>query len=255
VRTSVVAISLVVALGARFALRRAAERVPFIGCPGQGQLGFSASPSGEAKSVDVPATLARQIAYYTSDGGPGVFAPRGWRCRGWNGSNGAGIIVRPTAIDSMQFPPRGIQGPGVTLDATTGQTSGRFDVADGVVRLFPAMAVPFVQAVKEEDPATASTFPKGPYPDDRIRYLDSTVAEFTTPPYTAGLGTAQYFAPSSEPVHGIGVLFISDSLPPDLDLLRIRLQAGKDELERALLEVNRLCMQGREPCPRVLPGD
>jgi hypothetical protein len=253
-RISLVAIAVLVASPRQAGLPTGGKLVPFVGCPADGQTGPVPPPSGTPKSVDLAAPLARAIAFYKGEQAPGVFAPRGWRCRVWYGSNGGFVVVSPATIDSAHIPPRGTRGAAVQLSATSGQTSGRFDVAFTAARLFPRVAADFIRRVRGEGLVPASEFPRGSYPDDRVTYVDSTVAEFTTPPGARGLGTEGYLQPSGRAVRGVAVLYLSNDGPPDLEVLRLRLPPGLNGLEVALLQLNRLCMLGRGPCSTPPPS-
>src|SRR5260370_29660297 len=101
------------------------ETIPFVGGPSQGQIGYVRAPEGESQSIDLDSVAAGQIAYYKGDNGPGVFAPRGWHCRGWEGSAGGTLVVSPGLIDSLGARPR-LLGRAVELEGWEGGTSGRF---------------------------------------------------------------------------------------------------------------------------------
>ena len=253
-RVSVVAVT-VAAMFEPTQTRVAPAPVPFVGCPADGQLGPLAPPAGAPRSVALAPDLARAIAYYKADQAPGVFAPRAWRCRAWYGSNGSFIVVSPGLIDSAHIPPRATRGAGVELSSSDGETSGRFDMAFAAARLFPRVAASFIQAVKDESIVPASQFPRGPYPHDRIRYLDSAVAAFTTPAHASGIGTEGYLESSGQPVKGIAVLSLGgDEVGPGIQVLTVRLDAGRDRLETAILELNRHCMLGQDPCAPAAGG-
>ena len=113
----------------------------------------------------VAPALAGRLAYYRSNA-LGALAPRGWHCFGLYGSNGAILIVTPRAYRAEDFfsgraaPP----GPAIQLTQSDGGTSGRFDVAALIARLFPAR-IAFARAVAAE--GIGDPLPAGPYPTDR----------------------------------------------------------------------------------------
>jgi hypothetical protein len=219
------------------------DSVPFVGCPADGQTGPIAAPSGAPMTVPLANMPVRSIAYYRGEQAPGVFAPRGWHCRVWYGSSGSGIVVSAATIDSIHlFPPPPFRGPAVELDVSEGGTSGRFSVAFAAARLFPRVAAGFIEAVKKEGLVPASRFPRGPYPTDTVTYLDSLTAEFITPPHRRGMGTEGYLAPSKDAIHGIAVLSDPSSGEPDLLTLGVRLRPEMQQLEEAILQLNRHCM-------------
>ena len=75
-RTAVGAFALLAFCLSPFAAALAAERIPFVGCASDGQLGPIAAPKGAPKAVDVDAALARQLAYYQAQDSS-AFSPPG----------------------------------------------------------------------------------------------------------------------------------------------------------------------------------
>jgi hypothetical protein len=69
--------------------------VRFVGCNADGQVGPLPPPSGSKKEVQVPASIAKKLAYYKSEATSGVLAPRGWYCFGAYGSSGSALFVAP----------------------------------------------------------------------------------------------------------------------------------------------------------------
>jgi hypothetical protein len=86
------------------------ERVAFVGCPADGQVGPLDPPNGTARTVALSEVQADQIAYYRGEFAPGLFAPAGWNCRIWYGSSGSTLVVTPATIDAPNFSP-GYQYP------------------------------------------------------------------------------------------------------------------------------------------------
>jgi hypothetical protein len=73
--------------------------------------------------------------------GLGVLAPRGWHCFSTYGSNGSNLFVSPVPIDGKALFSadwKGFMGDVVQLSVMDGGTSGRFEVAKVVARVFPA---------------------------------------------------------------------------------------------------------------------
>jgi hypothetical protein len=109
------------------------------------------------------------------------------------------------------------------LKFRSGDTSGRFEVAEVIARVFPAYK-PFVTRMMEEFGQPASSFPFGPFPKDILTYKGKTVVEYTTPAQTEGLGTHFWLRKNGSPIHGAAILigpapdllFLSVRLPPDL---------------------------------------
>ena len=223
------------------------DTVPFVGCPADGQTGYVPAPQGSPKVVVLDHALGRALAYYRSDQAPGVFAPRGWYCRAWYGSSGSMVLVSPTPIDSTQFFPPKSRGPAVELEVSVAGTSGRFNVAAYGSRLFPDVLGKFVQSVMGEGLVPDSEFSLTKFAQDSVSRSGKWVAEFVTPAGSRGLGTAQLLDPSENPIRGVAVIH-PDPEEPDMTIFRVRLGPSLLHLERALLDVNRRCMQQDGGC-------
>ena len=72
----------------------AAYAVPVVSCAADGQQGPIAADANPGTAPPIPASVARQLAYYAFSS-LGVYAPRGWHCFGLYGSNGTQLIVTP----------------------------------------------------------------------------------------------------------------------------------------------------------------
>ncbi len=88
------------------AVQPQAVSIPFVGCGSDGQLGPVKAPQGQRKLVAISADLAQQLAYYKSEYGIGVVAPRGWHCFGTYGSNGSTLYVTPDRSTLLNCPRR-----------------------------------------------------------------------------------------------------------------------------------------------------
>ena len=186
---------------------------------------------------------ARDIAYYESAQGPGVFAPVGWHCREIYGSGGGSLLVTPTPLDSLPCcdVPK-LHGPAIELDEYIGGTSGRFPVAEYASRLFPREAAAFIKKVRDEGLEPDSDFERGPYRGDSVRYVDPRTVEYTTPGNATGLGTTGDLAPSPEAIRGWAALS-GDSAWPHFVIVQIRLGADVSQLEDALMRMNHDCVR------------
>ena len=51
--------------------------IPFVGCKSDGQTGPMPAPNGASRSMPVNRVAAQKLAYYKSDLGVGVLAPKG----------------------------------------------------------------------------------------------------------------------------------------------------------------------------------
>jgi hypothetical protein len=209
--------------------------VPFVGCDSNGQVGPVKAPSGKGKVVSVPAEAAKRLAYYKSEQGFGVLAPRGWHCFGVYGSNGYALYVSPepvTANNVLSSTWSGLTGLAIELAGEVGDTSGRFGVARVIARVFPDHKS-FVERVIAEGIEPASSFPPGPYPEDKLTYRNKQVVEYQTPANTEGLGTNSRLKKNANPINGVAIL-IGDA--PDLILLAVRLSPEVTGLESAVIQ-------------------
>jgi hypothetical protein len=188
---------------------RARTRLPFVFRLSDGQVGPLKAPVGKSLVVPISAEMARRLAYYKAEDGDGVLAPRGWHCFGTYGSNGASLYVshEPIRSDEVIFAKhqRGFTGPVVQLSTSNGDTSGRFNVARIMARVFPAHR-DFVRNVIEEKIEPASAFPSGPYPKDKVTYKGSEAVDYETPADAIGLGTQSLLQKNGDPIRGVALL-------------------------------------------------
>jgi hypothetical protein len=202
------------------------SQVPFVGCNSDGQIGPKKAPAGKSKVVAIAPGLAQQLAYYQAEIGQGVLAPRGWNCFGTYGSSGSSLYVTPEPINAgITFSEKwkGFAGPVVQLSDSIGDTSGRFEVAGIIARVFPAHKA-FVTDVVAEGIEPASSFPSGPYPTDKLTYKSDEIVEYVTPADHEGLGTRSRLQASSIPISGVAILtgeefsltHLAVRLPPNL---------------------------------------
>lgn len=192
------------------------------------------APTGKSKIVRIPNKSAHRLAYYKSGEGPGVLGPRGWHCFAVYGSNGYGLYVSPRKITSAEVFSNswtGFSGPAIELDGSVGDTSGRFDVARVIARVFPAYKS-FADSVIKEGLEPASSFPFGPYPKDKLTYKSKRTVEYFTPAHTEGLGTMSWLKKNDEPIRGVAILTGST---PSLLLLSVRLSPKLDDLTPAIV--------------------
>jgi hypothetical protein len=210
------------------------SRVPFVGCTSDGQTGPVAAPRRVAKLLPISPAEASALAFYSTGGSSGVLAPRGWYCFGIYGSSGSNLIVAPQPLKADDlFAPnwRGNAGPSVQVSFSSGETSGRFDVAKVIARVFPAHRA-FVEGIIKDGMGSASDFPFGPYPNDKLISKGARVVEFQTPPHSEGLGTTLSLKANAYPISGVAIL---QGDPPDLVMLRLRLLPEMNNLAAPII--------------------
>lgn len=192
------------------ALARAAT--PFVGCASDGQLGPQPAPARPVRAPVILSSVSGRLAYYASRD-LGVLAPRGWRCFGLYGSDGAVLVVTPEAHGSGDLLQGAatLTGPAVVIDLAYGDTSGRFAVAKAAARLFPSKQG-FVRQVIGEGVEPAGDFPMGPYPTDLLKRRGPTDVEFETPAGLDGMGTQGRLARGDQPILGVAIMTANDNL-------------------------------------------
>jgi hypothetical protein len=213
----------------------AAVMVPFVGCASDGQVGPLKAPTGRSLAVQIPAAMAKRLAYYKAEYGPGALAPRGWNCFSSYGSDGSNLFVSPDPIDSktvlLSSDWKGFPGPAVQISVSSGGTSGRFEVAKIIARVFPAYKT-FAQNVIAEGIEPASDFPSGPYPSDKLTYRGKNIVEFVTPANAQGLGTDSRLQANASPIDGVAIIAGADT---DLVQLSARIPANDSDLIPAMV--------------------
>jgi len=213
-----------------------AGTVPFVGCAQDGQTGPSPAPSGSPKNVLMSAAAAARLAYYSIGAPNGVLAPRGWSCFGLSGSNGATLYLSPAPIQASDVEATSWAagaGPAIQVSWLAGDTSGRFQVAQVIARVFPSHQA-FVQSVTGEGVEPASSFPQGPVATDKITTKSGTAVEYETPAGDQGLGTSvTSLTPSNDPIDGVAVL---TGTTPDLAFLAARLSADTRDLTPLIVQ-------------------
>jgi hypothetical protein len=188
--------------------------VPFVGCPSDGQLGPGEAPRGESKVVAISPKIARRLAYYKAYDGAGILAPRGWHCFNTYGSNGNNLYISPEPISGKTLFSshwRGFTGAVIQVSEIDTSTSGRFEAARIVARVFPAHMA-FADGVISEGIVPASVFPKGPYPSDKLRYLSKEAVEYETPANHNGLGTNSNLRKNTSPIKGVAILNLDNEV-------------------------------------------
>jgi hypothetical protein len=142
--------------------------VPVIGCETGGQVTMPV-PKTSVAFVPIRSAIAAKLAFYKSANGLGLLAPRGWHCYGTVGSGGSQLFVTPEPVNLREYFSNawpGFQGQVVQLVRRLGDTPGRFNVAEVIMRVFPERRS-FAESVRVGFPGT--NLPVGPYPADKWR--------------------------------------------------------------------------------------
>jgi hypothetical protein len=130
----------------------------------------------------------------------------------------------------------GAAGDAIEVRMASGDTSGRFEVAQAIMRVFPAHQA-FAQGVINEGGEPASDFPSGPYPGDKLTTVSNEVVAFQTAANAVGLGTdtnaGSQMKPGSDPVSGVAML---TGATPDLLVLAVRLPSALQALAPAIVQ-------------------
>lgn len=142
-------------------MHTAQVQVPFVGCASDGQAGPIDPPRGRVHPVTLPARIAQRLAWYQAQDGPGILAPRAWHCFETYGSSGGSLFVSPDPIDHNELFSdnwKGFKGPAIQISVSVGGTSGRFEVASIIARVFPRHMA-FLRDVISDGIEPASAFP------------------------------------------------------------------------------------------------
>jgi hypothetical protein len=223
------------------------QRVPFVGCPADGQADHFEPPTGLPKEVTFDGLAPGQISYYKGDLAPGAFAPAGWSCHSWYGSNGGTLLITPEMPGSRSgsvWPET--SGPAVELELSDSGASGRFEVAKYGRLFFPTTAAPFIDSWKALFPEILSEESLRPFRKDSITVLSGVLAEFHTAPNVDGLGTDGFLRASSDKIDGIAFL---DKSQWNFVTLRVRLsEKTPAALRTAILQLNKECIEKALGC-------
>lgn len=208
--------------------------VPFTGCRSDGQTGPHEAPGASSVQTQLDRTAAGRLTLYKAEYGAAVLAPRGWFCFGTYGSAGATLYVTTEPLTSavvIDSKWEGIKGSGVEAVTRRGDTSGRFEVARVVARIFPEQRS-YVEKVIAEGIEPASHFPIGPFPSDHLTAISNRIVEFVTPPQTQGLGSFNNMRPTSDSISGVAIL---KGDGPGISMMTLRLPQDSNDLAPILM--------------------
>ncbi|ADW71603.1 hypothetical protein [Granulicella tundricola] len=223
-------------------LAHAQTSVPYIGCSGDGQTGPYLAKTGSPKPVNLPPAVAAQLAWYEYSGDAGHFGtlgPRGWNCFATIGSDGWTLYVAPEVLDGPKLLEhkkwKGFTGPAIQFSGSDGETSGRFEVAKVVARVFPAHRG-YARKIIAEGFGSPSDYPFGAFLSDQLNYKSKELVEFTTPAHRRGLGTMSWLLPSDQPITGFALLSIGSDVDTELMQLSFRLPPSLSFLASTLIK-------------------
>jgi hypothetical protein len=219
-----------------------APTVPLIACSPEEQAVKAAHPTDQSIRVPLDQQAAGQLSYYKAADDPGVYAPRGWHCTVWNGSNGRILLVTPQRIPPPYFPLPVVTGPAVMIQSTQGESFGRFHVAIVAAELFPVVGREFIKSVRQEHLISDSSFDAEHYPDDQLQYLSDRFVQYTTPPNRSGLGTEGILDMSDLPVRGLTILNPQTEVI-SLTEVRVRLPSELNPVAQTILRLETACVQ------------
>ncbi len=222
-------------------------RVPVVDCPANDQTGGAKIRAGESMPAAVEQPVAGQIAFYRAEQGPGIYAPKGWYCHGWDGSSGTALVVTPKRMEPPYFPLPAIAGPAVTIQTSDAGSSGRFHVAIVAAQLFPIAGSELITRVRQEHLISDASFEAAPHPGDQLGYLSDQFVEYTTPANRAGLGTDGLLEISDLPVTGLTILN-PEAEVNTLTEVRVRLPARLSVVAEAIVELESACVQRPRGC-------
>ncbi len=208
---------------------RGLVRVPFVGCKSVGQAGPHDAPEGRPVLAETSAEAASRLAYYRAAQGIGGLGPRGWSCLGDYGSGGAILLISPEPPERIEESTRDLGAPVIEINFRSSGTSGRYDVARVIARVFPAHMA-FVRRVQRWFPV--QQYPVGPYPHDKLTYRSDSVVEYETPAQADGLGTYSWLKKNDSPIRGVAILL---GPTPDLLFVAARLPQNIRYLTRAVI--------------------
>ena len=222
-------------------------KVPAVGCPANDQVGAAVLLAGESMSAPVDPRIAGQMAYYRSEGSPGVFAPKGWSCRAWDGSNGSLLVVTPKRIPPPYYPLPVIDGPAVTMETSDAGSSGRFHVAIVATQLFPLVGSDFIERVRQEHLISDSSFEPEHFPYDNRHYLSDRFVEYVTAANRTGLGTEGVLEMSDLPIRGLTILNLQAEVNSLIEV-RVRLPPALNAVAETILQLETVCVQLQRGC-------
>ena len=222
------------------------QRVPALLCPVNEEMGSARPLAGESMPAPVQQALAEQITYYKAEGSPGVYAPKGWSCRAWDGSSGSTVLVTPRPIAPPYLPLPVITGPAVMIQTWDLGSSGRFHIAMVAAQLFPLLGEELITQVRQEHLISDSSFDIESHPDDQVSHPTDRLLEYTTPANRTGLGTNGLLEMSNLPIRGLTIL------NPEADvsaLTEVRVRLPPDlAVGEAIMRLETLCLQLKQGC-------
>jgi hypothetical protein len=224
------------------------QTIELIGCPvfGHADEAPEAAPAKRLIKLSLRKGMASRMAVYRGALGPAVFGPRGWHCFARYGSGAFVLDVRPepfNASGEAQGGPFGSNSRAISVEIINGGTSGRYEAAPIIARLFPEFRS-FAEEVRDMGGIPRSEFVFAPYPNDRVITLAYNVVEFETPGNSEGIGTRGGFVAGPDSIKGIASVSGSPS-EPSVRVMRARLGSQFSDVTEELMRLVSLAALGK----------
>ncbi|MGA3242899.1 MAG: hypothetical protein ABSG03_42200, partial [Bryobacteraceae bacterium] len=136
---------------------------------------------------------------------------------------GYAMFLSPKPIHQSMSGWEGLEGSAIEIEHMNGGTSGRYDIAQIIARVFPAYRAIAIRALDGID----LPIPSGPYPKDTLEYIGKTIVEYKTPAQTEGLGNFDsLLGKNDKPIARAAILLVDpppnpNGDPPDPDMVRL----------------------------------
>jgi len=151
--------------------------------------------------------------------------------------NGESLFISPTPLNSAKLlagTDNGFSGAAIQISVSLGETSGRFQVARLIARVFPQRQSFVRELIEAHDGLLSdSDVVYGPYKTDKLVHLDRNTVEFQTPANTDGLGTMSRLSKNAQPITGV-IILTGDT--PDAVHLSIRLNQDQASLAPYIIQ-------------------
>jgi hypothetical protein len=173
----------------------AGTTVPFVGCKPSAFMDGGTTSSGNPVEVNLPPGVASKLAAYQGDHFL-VLAPLGWSCTYNTAGQDAEIDISPSNISKGKVHP--VISERFTDVGTPSNAMHTLGVAE---QLFPKLITlsdltnetSYLGFLSPQQLINSGKIIKV-VPTDHLKYLSSSIVEYTTPPQTSGIGS-QFLGP------------------------------------------------------------